>query len=124
MTMSNESASHDITQLLAEATSLEPSWPSEDQETIDPPTFDFGDLVDPLPELPELESTFPAFDNTASINRAETHEREHVPPDNYLHVQPDISTVERELRELRHTTFTLQQRLNVHDCILPQLQQE
>lgn len=127
MATSNESVSHDDNELFAEFTSLESGLPSDAQGTIDLPslpTFDFEDLVGPLPELPELEITFPAFDDTTWTNLAQTHEREHILPGNYRHVPLAVGTVEYEVYELRHTIFALEQRLNVYDCILPQLQQE
>jgi hypothetical protein len=99
----------------------------DDHEALNLPSLppvDFGDLVDPFADLPELQTNLAVFENATSINLDQTCVREDMLPDAQFHAQVAVSDMQREMRDLRHTIFTLEQRLNVYDCILPQLQQE
>jgi hypothetical protein len=92
----------------------------DEHETLDLPSLppiDFGTLAD----LPEFQTNVPPLENATPINFSL---QGNLLPDAPWQAQAAIDDMQREVRDLRHTIFILEQRLNVYDCILPQLQQE
>jgi hypothetical protein len=121
--MSNENSSQtNESPYFPELPSPEYSWPVADDEydTLGFPSLPPIDLGTPA-DLPELQANVPALENATSINFGLQGD---LLLDAPCQAQAAIGDMQREVRDLRHTIFILEQRLNVYDCILPQLQQK
>jgi hypothetical protein len=100
---------------------------NDDHEALDLfglPEIDFGDLLNSFTDPPELQTNLPALENVGPINLDETSLRDDLLPHPHFNAQMAISETQREVSELRWRIHHLENRLKVHDYLLPQMQHE
>lgn len=109
--------------------STELTWPATDDnhEALHLPSLpeiDFGDLLGPFTNPPELQTDLPAFGNVGSITLDQTSLPENLLPNSHFNAQTAIDETQREVWELRYRVYDLEQRMKLYECLLAQLQQE